>query len=105
MVACMIVDFEALLKREESAKLDFKLVVGFNGGTEHQRGELLKDLIAMANTEPGEPPYLIYGVKKEPTMPPRIEGLCGRGRDADYSAPPAQIRTGAANASNVAHNI
>ncbi len=29
----------------------------------------------------------------------------GRGRNADYSAPPAQIRTGAANASNVAHNI
>ena len=71
----MIVDFEALLKREESAKLDFKLVVGFNGGTEHQRGELLKDLIAMANTERGEPAYLIYGVKKEPTKPPRIEGL------------------------------
>lgn len=71
----MIVDFEALLNREESAKLDFKLVVGFNGGTEHQRGELLKDLIAMANTEPSEPAYLIYGVKKEPTKPPRIEGL------------------------------
>ncbi|MHB1633578.1 helix-turn-helix transcriptional regulator [Acidiferrobacter thiooxydans] len=29
----------------------------------------------------------------------------GRGRDADYSAPPAQIRTGAANASNVVRNI
>ena len=35
----------------------------------------------------------------------RSRSYCGRGRDADYSAPPAQIRTGAANASNVAHNI
>ena len=49
----MIVDFEALLKREECAKLDFKQVVGFNGGTAHQRGELLKDISAVANTEPG----------------------------------------------------
>ena len=49
----MIVDFEALLKREESAKLDFKLVIGFKGGTEHQRGELLRDIIAMANIYPG----------------------------------------------------
>ena len=71
----MIVDFEALLRREESAKLDFKQVVGFNGGTEHQRGELLKDIIAMANTDPGEPAYLIYGVKKEPAQLPRIKGL------------------------------
>ena len=71
----MAIDFDALLQREESTKLDFKRSIGFKGGTEHQRGEILKDLIAMANTQPDEPGYLIYGIKKEPAKLPQIEGI------------------------------
>lgn len=53
---------ELLLRRRESAKLDYK--VGYNG-SQGDRIELTKDLVAMANTAGG---YVVLGVEDDGSL-------------------------------------
>ena len=55
-----------LLEREEWACLDFKVKLGFPHGSEHQKEELLKDIMAMSNTVACEFGYIVIGAKKRP---------------------------------------
>lgn len=56
---------ESLLWMSESDSLDFKQEQYlFDGGTDEQKGELLKDILAFANSWRGSDAYILTGVKE-----------------------------------------
>lgn len=64
-----------LLNRSESETLDFKRKApDFSNATEAEKGELIKDILAMANAWKEAPAYLIYGVEEEDG---RTKNVCG----------------------------
>jgi len=57
--------FESLLWNSESDSLDFKQEQYiFDGGTDEQKGELLKDILAFANSWRNSNAYILTGVKE-----------------------------------------
>jgi predicted HTH transcriptional regulator len=55
---------EELLNEDESSTLDFKRdQYPFDGATDEQKGELLKDILAFANAWRRTDAYILVGVK------------------------------------------
>ena len=55
-----------LLHRSESDTLDFKSQrYPFSGASDDQKGELLKDILALANAWKDAPAYLVIGVDEQ----------------------------------------
>lgn len=51
-----------LLNSTETNRVDYKRKMGFNNGTDQQKANLLKDVLAMANATHGDDGYLVFGV-------------------------------------------
>jgi predicted HTH transcriptional regulator len=59
-------DLNPLLHRSESETLDFKRQqYPFAGATDEQKGELLKDIISIANAFKDSDGYILIGVEEE----------------------------------------
>ncbi|WP_022964734.1 AlbA family DNA-binding domain-containing protein [Halopseudomonas pelagia] len=69
-------DLEQLRYKGESVDLDFKQSqYPFAGATEHQKSELLKDILAMANAYRAEPGFILIGFKDQPPHPAEVVGI------------------------------
>lgn len=69
-------DLEQLRYKGESADLDFKQAqYSFSGATDHQKSELLKDLLAMANAHRSGPGYILIGFKDQAPHPAEVVGI------------------------------
>lgn len=69
-------DLEQLRYKGESADLDFKQAqYPFAGATDHQKSELLKDILAMANAYRAEPGYILIGFKDQTPHPAEVVGI------------------------------
>jgi hypothetical protein len=68
---------ERLLYEDESAVLDFKVQqYRFGGGTDEERSELLKDVLAMVNSwGRSEMRYILVGVREQIGQPAEIMGI------------------------------
>jgi hypothetical protein len=75
-------DFNALLFRGESDSLDFKRdQYPFAGAADHVKSELLKDILAMANSWRTETAYILIGVDDTKT-PKEVTGITDHFDDA-----------------------
>lgn len=73
--------FMTLLHKQESEQLDFKSSqYPFDGATDAEKGELLKDILAFANAWKTTDAYVLIGVKQA-TIPPA--SICGVGHHLD----------------------
>lgn len=69
-------ELEQLRYKGESTDLDFKQSqYPFAGATDHQKSELLKDILAMANAYRSEPGYILIGFKDQPPHPAEVVGI------------------------------
>ena len=50
------------LNSTETNRIDYKRKMGFNNGTDQQKANLLKDVLAMSNATHGDDGYLVFGV-------------------------------------------
>ena len=71
------VEFEGLLKRNESATLDFKENM-YDFDKNNARNEFIKDVICMANTPRTETSYIVLGVRWTPENGSTLIGLSGQ---------------------------
>ena len=73
-----------LLAEGESARLDFKSQqYPFAGPSLGQKGELLKDILAMANASREVDAFILIGIKEQPGGRPNIVGITDHLDDAD----------------------
>lgn len=76
--------FESLLHEEEGILLDFKSKqYPFYGANEKEKGELLKDILAFANTWRTSPAYILIGVKEVRGAKSDVVGITERLADND----------------------
>jgi len=69
-------DLEQLRYKGEGADLDFKQAqYPFAGATDHQKSELLKDILAMANAYRAGPGYILIGFKDRTPHPAEVVGI------------------------------
>lgn len=69
-------DLEQLRFKGEGADLDFKQAqYPFAGATDHQKSELLKDILAMANAYRTGPGYILIGFKDQTPHPAEVVGI------------------------------
>lgn len=69
-------ELEQLRYKGESADLDFKQAqYPFSGATDHQKSELLKDILAMANAYRTGPGYILIGFKDRTPHPAEVVGI------------------------------
>jgi hypothetical protein len=69
-------DLEQLRYKGESSDLDFKQAqYPFARATEHQKSELLKDILAMANAYRAGPSYILIGFKDQTPYPAEVVGI------------------------------
>lgn len=69
-------DLEQLRYKGEGADLDFKQAqYPFSGATDHQKSELLKDILAMANAYRTGPGYILIGFKDRTPHPAEVVGI------------------------------
>ncbi|NMZ58161.1 helix-turn-helix domain-containing protein [Pseudomonas nitroreducens] len=69
-------NLEQLRYKGESVDLDFKQAqYPFSGATDHQKSELLKDILAMANSYRTEPGHILIGFKDQTPHPAEVVGL------------------------------
>lgn len=69
-------DLEQLRYKGESSDLDFKQAqYPFNGAVDHQKSELLKDILAMANAYRAGPGYILIGFKDQAPHPAEVVGI------------------------------
>lgn len=69
-------DLEQLRYKGESADLDFKQAqYPFAGANDHQKSELLKDILAMANAYRIGPGYILIGFKDQTPHPAEVVGI------------------------------
>lgn len=69
-------ELEQLRYKGESTDLDFKQAqYPFSGATDHQKSELLKDILAMANAYRTGPGYILIGFKDQAPYPAEIVGI------------------------------
>lgn len=69
-------DLGQLRYKGESADLDFKQAqYPFSGASEHEKSELLKDIMAMANAYRSGPGYILIGFKDLAPHPAEIVGI------------------------------
>jgi len=69
-------DLDQLRYKGEGADLDFKEAqYPFSGASEHQKSELLKDIMAMANAYRSGPGYILIGFKDLAPHPAEIVGI------------------------------
>ncbi|WP_168198887.1 AlbA family DNA-binding domain-containing protein [Luteimonas granuli] len=67
---------EQLRFKGEGADLDYKAErPKFKGATDAEKAELLKDILAMANSHREGPAYILYGFKEDAPNPPEVVGL------------------------------
>lgn len=67
---------ERLRHKGEGADLDFKQAqYAFVGATDHQKSELLKDILAMANAYRDGPGYILVGLKDQAPQPAEVVGI------------------------------
>jgi hypothetical protein len=52
-----------LLNSTETNRVDYKRKMGFKNGTDQQKANLLKDVLAMSNATHGDDGYLVFGVE------------------------------------------
>jgi hypothetical protein len=79
-----ISQLKELLKQSESETLDFKCEqYGFAGATDEQKGELLKDIIAIANTSKARDGHIVIGVEETNGRAKRVCGADTALKDAD----------------------
>ncbi len=76
--------FEALLREPESTSIDFKRdQYRFYGGSESDKGGLLKDILAFANAWRRSAAYILIGVDEVVGGRGRIQGVTGHLKDND----------------------
>lgn len=69
-------DLEQLRYKGEGADLDFKQAqYPFAGATDHQKSELLKDILAMANAYRAGPSHILIGFKDQTPHPAEVVGI------------------------------
>lgn len=69
-------DLEQLRYKGEGADLDFKQAqYPFSGATDHQKSELLKDILAMANAYRTGPGYILIGFKDQTPHTAEVVGI------------------------------
>ena len=69
-------ELEQLRHKGESADLDFKRAqYPFSGATDHQKSELLKDILAMANAYRTGASYILIGFKDQTPRPAEVVGI------------------------------
>lgn len=68
-------ELEAVLRQSESEMLDFKRIYHFEGGTPEQKGELLKDILAIANAWRTGDGFIVIGVDEKEGRATEIVGL------------------------------
>ena len=74
---------EELLNEEEGSSLDLKRdQYGFQGATDEQKGELLKDILAFANAWRRTDAYLLIGVEEVKGDRSRVIGVTTHFDDA-----------------------
>jgi hypothetical protein len=67
---------EQLRYKGEGADLDFKQAqYRFIGVSDHEKCELLKDILAMANAYRSGPGYILIGFKDQPPLPAKLIGI------------------------------
>ncbi|KAB8173053.1 ATP-binding protein [Lysobacter maris] len=77
-------DLEQLRYKGESADRDFKQAqYPFSGATDHQKSELLKDILAMANAYRAGPGYILIGFKDQMPHPAEVVGIAASGHIDD----------------------
>src|SRR5260221_682459 len=75
---------ESLLNEDEGATLDFKAQeYPFAGATDDQKGELLKDILAMANAWRRIDAYILLGVNEMKGARSTVRGVTSHLADAD----------------------
>lgn len=73
-----------LLGTPEGPALDFKRdQYSFAGAAEREKSELLKDILAFANTSRAETAYILIGVEERPTGPSEVVGVQSHLEDSD----------------------
>lgn len=71
-------DLEQLRYKGESTDLDFKEAqYRFAGASDHEKSELLKDIMAMANAYRSGPGYILIGFKDQTPHPAEVVGISG----------------------------
>lgn len=69
-------DLEQLRYKGESTDLDFKQAqYPFAGASDHEKSELLKDIMAMANAYRSGPGYILIGFKDLTPHPAEVVGI------------------------------
>lgn len=69
-------ELEQLRYKGEGADLDFKQAqYPFSGATDHQKSELLKDILAMANAYRTGPGYILIGFRDRAPYPAEVVGI------------------------------
>lgn len=69
-------ELEQLRHKGESVDLDFKEAhYSFVGASDHQKSELLKDIMAMANAYRSGPAYILIGFKDKAPHPAEVVGI------------------------------
>jgi hypothetical protein len=77
-------DLEQLRYKGEGADLDFKQAqYPFSGATDHQKSELLKDILAMANAYRTGPGYILIGFKDQTPHSAEVVGIAVDGHIDD----------------------
>ena len=70
-------EIEMLCVRGESVNVDFKREqYKFYDAPPHDKSELLKDIISMANSGHAGPSYILIGVSEQPDKSGKIVGIC-----------------------------